>query len=310
LSSGGSEGSVVLSTVEARGVICDYYLGERLAQRPSKILSTAGVEKRRLKEQMRQPCKATEVSIRCSLTDHLDDESVIREIAVLSAEERARLDRFEFRRERRDIGVAHALLRRSLSCRFGGDPRTWTFAADEFGKPRLASNRTELKLISFNLAHTRGAAACAIASAAEVGVDVETIDPSFDVLRFAQRYFSPEEIFALERCSDEARPVRFFELWVLKEAVLKATGLGLHGRLADVSFNLDESIGIQFAASHGIDRSSWQFAVYAPSPRHRVAVALRRADAASHTFKATVSMDGRIERDLFPARTGVVTTAL
>lgn len=66
--------------------------------------------------------------------------------------------------------------------------------------------------------------------------------------------------------------MRFLELWTLKEAYLKARGTGLSYPLNAFGFAIDGCGAIQFSPPPD-DRIEWQFALSAPTERHRVAVA-------------------------------------
>ncbi|MEL7048832.1 MAG: 4'-phosphopantetheinyl transferase superfamily protein [Pseudomonadota bacterium] len=93
------------------------------------------------------------------------------------------------------------------------------------------------KLPSFNLSHSGGVAALAVSSDGDVGIDIEahrSINPSI-----AKRYFSPLECAGLDKLDPAERLVRFFDLWVGKEAALKASGLGVGGGLDQFSFDVD-----------------------------------------------------------------------
>lgn len=189
--------------------------------------------------------------------------------SVLSLEECARRDRFRVPEDRRDYAHAHDLLRRSLSVYAPTPPVEWRFDAGAYGKPALADGG-----LSFNLSHTRGLVACVIARSLPVGVDVErtTRDVELDLL--AARFFSAPETASLSICRTDAR-TRFFDLWTLKEAFIKATGKGLSQPLRSFSFDLDvDDRSIHFAAPDGFDAAEWQFALYAPLPDARLAVAV------------------------------------
>jgi 4'-phosphopantetheinyl transferase len=188
---------------------------------------------------------------------------------VLSADERARRDRFHSSNDRRDYARAHDLLRRSLSRYADVPPHAWRFVEGLYGKPTLGD-----AVLSFNLSHTRGLAACGIARSIPLGLDVERIDRSADVRRLAACFFTTAETAALvtrriDRCA------RFLDLWTLKEAFIKAIGTGLSQPLDSFSFDLDrDERHIGFAAPPGYDASEWQFALYVPAPDARLAVAV------------------------------------
>jgi len=243
-----------------------------------------------------------EVQVRCRTTEHFDEAALGEAVALLSPAERARYRRFRFARDRRDYAAAHALLRTSLS-RFGAPaPEAWTFAAHARGKPSLASGAAAS--LSFNLSHTHGMVACAIAPGADIGVDVERVDRPLDEEALATRFFATVEQAHLRRCAPAQRAIRFFELWTLKEAYLKAIGVGLSHSLSEMAFELDDGHGIAFVPPPGIDSRSWQFALFEPAPRYRLAVAVRRTRGEPWRITATVIASGH-EASVAAVRTSV-----
>jgi 4'-phosphopantetheinyl transferase len=222
------------------------------------------------------------------LTEGLDETGEARAVAILSDSERARGQRFVFARDRRDFAAAHALTRRALS-RYGDlAPERWRFQEGANGKPSLAAAGGTPPL-TFNLSHTHGLVACAIAPGADVGIDVERVDRQVGAEQIATRFFSPAERADLARCPAGERARRFFELWTLKEAYIKAIGQGLAHPLNTFGFGLNEAGSIAFVPPSDVNMTAWQFALFAPTELHAMAVAVRRErdriwqiDASSH----------------------------
>jgi len=169
--------------------------------------------------------------------------------------------------------AAHLLLRRGLSAYENVPLQDWEFAADVHGKPVLSGRHREVPL-HFNLAHTRGLVACAICRSADVGIDVESLDSAVEPLDVATRYFSPSEIASLQQCDERTLAGRFIELWTLKEAYIKAVGTGFSHPLSSFGFHLLGHSGLQFDCHSVGEQSAYQFALFTPSPRHRMAVAV------------------------------------
>lgn len=208
-------------------------------------------------------------------TDALDDHAIASASGLLSPDEKARAERFSFANDRRDFIAAHALLRRALSSQHEVEPRDWRFAAGPGGKPELAAAHGGPIRASFNLSHTNGLVACAIGRGADIGIDVEAIDRRADVMALAERYFS-----AVERADLRARPPadagrRFIEIWTLKEAFVKATGAGVTRALDAFSFGVNDDLAVAFEPPPGDVAAAWQFALFAPVERYRLAVAVR-----------------------------------
>jgi 4'-phosphopantetheinyl transferase len=207
-------------------------------------------------------------------TRSLDSGAVELAEQHLSIEERGRRDRLHFKDDRRDFIIAHDLLRRALSWHADVLPTDWRFATTDLGKPSIESTDPRLRALSFSLSHTRGCVACAITGSAPVGIDVESIGQSQLSQRVADRFFSEEESSWLRRCPDDLRGTRFTELWTLKEAFLKATGVGLGKSLADFSFRMDDHNRIEFSAPSGFTAGEWHFALFEPFSNVRLAVAV------------------------------------
>jgi 4'-phosphopantetheinyl transferase len=141
---------------------------------------------------------------------------------LLSTDERARQQSFVSPELRRRFLAARAGLRTLLGRHLDRDPRSLSFATNEFGKPRL----TDDGQVHFNLSHCEERAVLAISNV-EVGIDLERERP-IEHVDLAKRYFHLHEVAAITASRDEAEQRRaFFLVWTLKEAVVKALGTGL-----------------------------------------------------------------------------------
>ncbi len=197
--------------------------------------------------------------------------------ALLPPEERAREARFFRDVDRERFVVARALARLQLS-RFGGlRPTEWRFAMNGHGRPEVSNLPAGAPPLRFNISHTHGLVAVALTGDREVGVDVEWIDRGLthDV---AGRFFAPREVADLQSLPAEERPRAFFDYWTLKEAYIKARGLGLALPLQHFAFVLAPPAvpAITFDEALPDEPQSWQFLQGWPTPVHRLGLAVRR----------------------------------
>jgi 4'-phosphopantetheinyl transferase len=197
--------------------------------------------------------------------------------ALLSADERARMGRFHFAGDRRRYLFAHALVRTTLS-RYAPatPPARWRFRENAHGRPELSPEDGGPPL-RFNLSHTAGLVACAVALDRDVGVDVEHLwPPTFDI-GLARHHFAPAEVAGLEALPPEARRAGFFALWTLKEAYIKARGLGLALPLERFAFDFEgPALGVRFDPELRDQPERWHFARLQPTAVHALALAARR----------------------------------
>jgi 4'-phosphopantetheinyl transferase len=204
-----------------------------------------------------------------------------RALELLNPDERARFERFIPDPPRFQFLAGRVLLRAILGRELGVDPREVAFVEGERGKLALAGESSGG--LQFNLSHTDGLVAAVFARGAEVGVDVERIDPARSGREIARRHFAPSEVAALDALQGDRFAREFFRVWTLKESYIKARGLGLAIPLREFAFSpvpeeADAEIRIAFTRAIDDDAARWQFAFFKPTAEHRLAVAVRPAD--------------------------------
>jgi 4'-phosphopantetheinyl transferase len=220
-------------------------------------------------------------------SDRVRDARLLAEyhriMAPAEAEQQAR---FYFPEGRHEYLLTRALVRSVLSRYARVAPEAWTFVRNDHGCPRI-SGPAGAPPIRFNLSNTRGLIACLVALDRDVGVDVEDTERSSATVEIADRFFSPSEVRALHAQPESNQRARFFEYWTLKEAYIKARGMGLAIPLDQFSFHLDDGpeIRISFDPRLGDDPGVWQFAQFRPSARHAMAAALRKGDGPPLTIE-------------------------
>lgn len=223
---------------------------------------------------------AAEVHLWYLRPDEFGDPQILAACdALLAPAERARRDRYAFAEHRLEYLLTRALVRTTLSRYARMAPSAWTFQSSEHGRPEVAT--TGYAWLRFNLSNTRGLIACAVVRDLDVGVDVEDTRRRSQAVELADRFFSPAEAAALRALPPEQQPSRFFDYWTLKEAYIKARGLGLAIPLAHFSLILTEEAGVSIRFGPEIldDPALWYFAQPHLTAQHRAALALRRRRA-------------------------------
>ena len=141
------------------------------------------------------------------------------ELSLLPPDERDR--EFGSDSRRRQFHCGRALLRLMLQGVTGRPAAEHTLTAEAGGKPLGPDG------IAISITHTADRVACSVGEGGQVGIDLEGIDERREVSQIAERFFSDNEKDWLE-----AGPsARFYMLWVLKEAFVKAHGQSIFGGL-------------------------------------------------------------------------------
>ena len=214
---------------------------------------------------------------------HVDDAfrdgaAIARARTGLTRGEQARFDRYHGDLDRRMFLLGRVMSRRLVGGALDVAPDAWQWREGSHGRPEIADPPTPLQ---FNLAHSAGLVVCALARGRAVGVDVEDLErPPLDS-RMVPRYCAPAEAADIEAQGAAWRD-RFLTYWTLKEAYLKARGLGISVPLREISFVLQpDGARISFLGSLAGTSTDWTFQLERPTGRHLVAIAASSTEGAS-----------------------------
>lgn len=153
--------------------------------------------------------------------------------ALLDRHEQDRAARFVHDKDRLRYVLGHGFMREVLSAVSGVPAERIGFTRGPFGKPRMDGAD-----LHFNFSDTKDAVLIGIGPE-ELGVDLETMERRVDHERVAEHYFTPEEVQEIQDPrpksegpdaaseQDDLGKRRFLEFWTRKEAVLKASGVGI-----------------------------------------------------------------------------------
>jgi 4'-phosphopantetheinyl transferase len=204
---------------------------------------------------------------------------------LLSEAEHQRTARFAFPKDRWSYAAAHALLRLLLAECHKLPPLSWRFRNNQFGRPEIDPKLGHDHPPRFSISHTHGMAVCALTigdspKSMEIGVDAESLQRPIEPLPLADRFLSSREAQWLRALPEEQRRHEFIRLWTLKEAIAKATGLGLQMDLKSFHCSVDE-ISVAFESTDWGSPEDWALRNCSVAPHHTVSLALRGPQATS-----------------------------
>lgn len=158
-----------------------------------------------------------------NLAPHAAHEA--RALEWLSPEEQMRSGRYLHAGSRRRFTLCRAALRAVLCHRLGCDSQRLTFGTSRHGKPFARVDEMP-ESIGFNVSHGRSHGLIAVAPRGRLGVDIEERRARDDLEDLADAVLGPNEKREFSRLRGRPRTQFFFRMWTLKEALIKALGMG------------------------------------------------------------------------------------
>jgi 4'-phosphopantetheinyl transferase len=147
------------------------------------------------------------------------------ELDTLAQLELSRAGEFKSARRREEYLCARSLLRNLLQDLTGEPASSHQLTTDDKGKPVCKGG------LAVSIAHSGDLVVCGVADRGQIGVDIELPYSGRDIDGIASRYYAAAEVEWLATQPED----RFYMLWVLKEAWLKAMGTGIAGGLDRLS---------------------------------------------------------------------------
>ena len=198
------------------------------------------------------------------------------QLSNLDAQERERAAAYVHNADRQRFVLGRALLRWALTEQLGVyAPSDWVIRETQGGKPTLESFG---QAVGFSISHTDGLVGVLLSSNFSSGIDIESLSRQLDVQKLAKRSCSDLEREWLSRYDLSDQSAAFLKLWTLKEAYLKATGLGISVPLNQLSFGFSDGIHLVDLRDQLKRFDHWRFSQWEQEDQHLVAVAQKRDD--------------------------------
>jgi len=205
--------------------------------------------------------------------DDFTSQDQAASLRLLSGPERRRHDAFKVQDARLQYLAGRGLVRTTLSRYRDIAPEQWRFLANRQDRPFI-DPQLGIAELHFNLSHTQGLVVCAVGAIEEVGVDVERRDRDAGLDELAPVVLAPVELARFAKLPHEAQPEFFFAHWTLKEAYVKARGMGLSLPVNEICLDITgASPAMCFTGAIDDDASRWRLWTLRPTGQHLVGVA-------------------------------------
>ena len=155
-------------------------------------------------------------------------------VTALPKNELDRAGEFHYLEDKLRFTKCRSVLRNTLSKWLNNNPEEIEITFGKNGKPYLKQTHG----IEFSISHTKDFGGIAFSRHYEIGIDVENINRDTNIIQVAEKVFTDEERVMLHAEGDPIKRKIFFRLWTAKEALLKATGLGLSLDPKKINLNL------------------------------------------------------------------------
>jgi len=143
--------------------------------------------------------------------------------ALVSPEEMQRARQFKKQNNARQYILRHGMVRSVLGHYLHKDPKKIRFFREIYGKPYLDLEDT-MPDIRFSLSHTDEMICLGITKKSAIGLDLVKTLPGYRFSPIERYLFTRGERRWIAQAVPGLRPLRFFRIWALKEALLKSTG--------------------------------------------------------------------------------------
>lgn len=142
---------------------------------------------------------------------------------ILTLDEKAKMSHYVHVADQKRFLVGHSMLRILLSRYLAREPDDIILLNSKHGKLYMPQSN-----VSFNISHSGNRVALAFVKEKKIGVDIERMNSLDDYSQIAKNFFLPPESERICAQTDAAKGMeKFYEIWTVKEAFVKALGHGL-----------------------------------------------------------------------------------
>lgn len=170
--------------------------------------------------------------------------------------------------------VTRAFVRHCLSRYFSMNPNEFEFEFEKAGRPKLVTKKLNSDLY-FSISHTAGLVSCAFSRFPDLGLDVEKMSSGEHLMEMSSDILSVEELSTIEPLSQNRKLQILSEIWTLKEAYLKALGIGMVDDLRSFGIKYSRDLvptGINPGLSFRDHSNDWLLRLFRPTSLHQMGI--------------------------------------
>ncbi|MEO6903480.1 MAG: 4'-phosphopantetheinyl transferase superfamily protein [Bacteroidia bacterium] len=203
---------------------------------------------------------------------------------ILSNEEKLRSRKFIHQLDKDRYQSAHYFLRKVLSRYLTISPEKIAFKKNSSGKPYLKKEQT--KNLYFNISYRNRYVLIGISNISNIGVDIEEHRNIDDLPSFCKNFFSEDETHSIFISQNNAmqRSVAF-SFWAMKEAFIKASGIGFSQDLTN--HNLNEFLSTTDSCFVNGHIGSWIIQLVEVDKNYKAAFAANAPQINLHFYNST-----------------------
>ncbi|NNE39194.1 MAG: 4'-phosphopantetheinyl transferase superfamily protein, partial [Gammaproteobacteria bacterium] len=193
----------------------------------------------------------------------------------LSREELTRAGKYISGKKSREFIITRSALRNIIGYVLKKDPRQIGIAYTSSGMPLLDHNWSHTN-ITFNVSHSHDLAIIAVSIRNIIGIDIEKVRQDIEYEKLAKRFFSETEHKLILEYEITSRLDAFFATWTRKEALVKATGIGIAYGLSkfDVSVDPDQPAELLDSRWQSECQSKWSLLNIDTLPEYKSCLAV------------------------------------
>lgn len=148
----------------------------------------------------------------------------------LSIEEKTKATEIRCRIQKKRYIISHGFLRFLLGECLSIFPSKVEYSYNKFQKPLCKQDPN----LYFNMSHSNNYVCYVFSFNYKVGIDIEFINNIFKIEDLLPSIAAPEEALAFDKPYEADKAYLFYKMWTIKEAFLKALGIGLSYPLSDI----------------------------------------------------------------------------
>ncbi len=192
-----------------------------------------------------------------------DDRLIDKCLESLNDLELKQLSFFKFEKLKNNYIISQGLLRLLLANYLNIAPKKIKIGKHNKGKPYPA----DYPNLRFNISNSGKQVVYAFSIDSEVGVDIEHIRKLNDLDELINTNFGAPERVYINKTSNN-KQYRFFKFWTVKEAYLKAIGLGMRLPPDNLEFSIENGIYKLQTINGVFEQEDWIFENFTPKKEY------------------------------------------